>query len=191
MRAMQLENNLIDLIRQYGDWGVFIAMFFESSIVPIPSEVILIGAGAIGIPLYSITVFGALGSTIGAMVGYLIGKHGALPLILKYGRFILIKPHHIESAEAFARKYGVHSVLIGRILPIIPFKVFSIAAGITKIPFLAFVAWTLIGVIPRILLLSIFGSSLIKYTKPTLLVASFGLAIFIIYKMIKKKTQTA
>lgn len=188
---MSLETNLTDLIRQYGDLGVFIAMFFESSIVPIPSEVILIGAGAVGIPLYSITLFGALGSTIGAMVGYLIGKHGALPLILKYGRFIFIQPHHIESAETFARKYGVRSVFIGRILPVIPFKVFSIAAGITKIPFPAFVMWTLIGVIPRILLLSIFGSSLVKYTKPTLLAAGVGLAIFIIYKTVKKKSQTA
>ena len=183
------EHNLTELIAHYGDLGVFIAMFLESSIVPIPSEVILITAGAIGIPLRSIIIFGSLGSTLGGMIGYLIGKHAALPLILRFGKYLFIKPHHIEKAENFAKKYGVYSVLIGRILPIIPFKVFSIAAGITKIPFLPFILWTLIGVVPRILVLSLFGSSLVQYTKPTLIVIGVIFIVFISIKLLKSKTR--
>ena len=179
------EHNLIALIKQHGDLGVFIAMFFESSIVPIPSEVILIGAGAIGIPIISILIFGSIGSTLGGIVGYTIGKYAALPVILKFGRFIFIKPHHIEKAEIFAKKYGVYSVLIGRILPIIPFKVFSIAAGITKIPLLPFVIWTFVGVVPRILILSMFGTSLVQYTKPTILVFILGIIIFLLIRKIR------
>ena len=111
-------------------------------------------------------------------------------LFRSYGRFILLKPHHIEKAEAFAKKYGAHSVLIGRILPVVPFKVFSIAAGITKIPFLAFVIWTLVGVVPRIILLSIFGSSLVKYTKPTMVVAAAAAGIFLMYRFLKRRRET-
>lgn len=185
--VMHLEHDLMELIRNMGDTGVFIAMFLESSIVPIPSEVILIGAGAVGIPIISIVIFGSLGSTLGGIVGYMIGKHAALPVILKFGRYIFIKPHHIERTEAFAKKYGVHSVLIGRILPVIPFKVFSIAAGITRIPLGAFIAWTFIGVVPRILILSLFGSSLKTYTKPTLLAAGVILLFFVLYKIFEKK----
>ena len=171
-----LQNNLGELIKNCGDLGVFIGMFLESSIVPVPSEVIIAGAGAIGIPLVSIMIFGSLGATLGAMVGYALGKYGAMPVILKFGRFILIKPHHIYKAEAFARKYGVLSVLIGRILPVVPFKVFSIAAGMTGIPFYAFVGCTLVGVLPRMFILALFGASIIKYRHSILL----GLAALVL-----------
>jgi membrane protein DedA with SNARE-associated domain len=174
------------IIRDLGDLGVFVGMFLESSIVPIPSEVIIIGAGAIGVPLVSILIFGSIGATLGAMVGYFLGRYAAMPMILKYGKFILIKPHHIYKAEAFARKYGIASVLIGRLLPIIPFKVFSIAAGITKLPPVPFAICTLIGVVPRIFLLSIFGTGLVRYTKPTVLITAAVIAIVIAVKLTHK-----
>jgi len=175
-------NHVVNLINGLGDIGVFVGMFLESSVVPIPSEVVIIGASSVGIPLTSIVLLGSLGSTLGGMVGYLLGRYAAMPVILKYGKFVLIKPHHIERAEKFAKKYGVYSVLIGRVLPIVPFKVFSIAAGITKIPFTPFVICTLIGVVPRIFLLAIFGLSLAKFTKPTLLAVGAIVLIFLAYK---------
>lgn len=177
---------MVTIIKNLGDLGVFIGMFLESSVVPIPSEIIIIGAGAIGVPILSILIFGSLGATLGAMVGYYLGRYAAMPAILKYGRFILIKPHHIYKAEEFAKKYGIASILIGRLLPIIPFKVFSIAAGITKLPPLPFFICTLIGVVPRILLLSIFGTGLVKYTKPTVLVLAGAIIIFIALKLTHK-----
>lgn len=175
-------NNLTELVKGLGDMGVFLAMFLESSIIPIPSEVIIIAAGSFGVPLISIVIFGSLGSTLGAVVGYLLGRYAAVPVILKFGKFILIKPHHIYKAEAFARKYGVWSVLIGRILPVVPFKVFSIAAGITKLPLGSFVICTLIGVLPRIYLLALFGLTIVKYTKPAVLILAAGLLIFLAFK---------
>ena len=180
-----LSGHLTKMMADMGDVGVFIAMFLESSIVPIPSEVILLGAGAVGIPLVSILVFGALGSTLGAMAGYLLGRYAALPVILRFGKFILIKPHHIYKAEAFAKKYGVRGVLIGRILPIVPFKVFSIASGITNIPFVPFVACTLIGVLPRICILAFFGSTIMRYKKEALLIVICIVALFAALKVTK------
>ena len=180
-----MQNNLTGLIAKFGDLGVFIAMFFESCIVPIPSEVIIIGAGALGISLGSVLIFGALGSTLGAMVGYALGRYAAMPVLLKFGRFILIKPHHIYKAEEFARKYGVASVFIGRVLPIIPFKVFSIAAGITRIPFIPFVLCTLIGVLPRIFLLALFGAAIVKYTKVVFILIIFAILIFLAHRILR------
>lgn len=176
-------NHVVSLITELGDLGVFIGMFLESSILPIPSEVIIIGASSIGISIISIVTLGSLGATLGAMVGYSLGRYAAMPVILKYGKFVLIKPQHIEKAENFARRYGSCSVLIGRVLPVVPFKVFSITAGIIRIPFVPFVICTLIGVIPRIFLLSIFGVSLARYTKPTLLVTGAIVLIFLAYKL--------
>ena len=176
-------DHVVNLINQLGDVGVFVGMFLESSVVPIPSEAVVIGASSVGIPVCSIVIWGSIGATLGSMVGYSLGRYAAMPIILKYGKFVLIKPHHIEKAENFMKKYGVYSVLIGRVLPIVPFKVFSIAAGITRIPFVLFVICTLVGVIPRMFLLSIFGVSLAKYTKPTLLVTGVLVLLFLAYKL--------
>lgn len=165
------------------DLGVFVAMFLESSIIPVPSEAIIVGAAAIGIPVKSILIFGSLGSTAGAVVGYALGRYAAMPTILKFGKYILIKPHHIYKAEGFAKKYGAWGVLIGRVLPIIPFKVFSIASGITKVPIIPFIICTAIGVVPRIFVLALFGDSLIKYTKPTVLILLLLIVVFIAFKV--------
>ena len=178
-----LQNEIMGLISRFGDMGVFIAMFLESSVVPIPSEVVIIGAGAIGIPLLSILIFGSVGSTLGGIIGYLLGRYAAMPTILRFGKYIFIKPHHIYKTEAFAKKYGVWSVLIGRVLPVVPFKVFSIAAGMTKIPLAPFIVCTLIGVIPRIVVLSFFGATIVKYTKLSFLILAFVVLIIIAIKL--------
>ena len=181
-----MQPHVTKLVAELGDLGVFIAMFLESSVVPIPSEVVIIGAGALGLSFWSVTIFGSLGATLGAVVGYLLGRYAGAPAIARYGRYVFIKPHHICKAEDFAKRYGVWSVLIGRLLPVIPFKVFSIAAGITKLPFTPFILCTFIGVVPRIIILSLFGTSLVKYTKPTVIVAGLLLLVFISVKITRK-----
>ena len=178
-----LQHNITDLVTRLGDTGIFVAMFLESSIVPIPSEVVIAGAAVAGIPIVSILIFGSLGSTLGAILGYGLGRYAALPVILKFGKFILIKPHHINKAEEFAKKYGSWSVLIGRILPIVPFKVFSIAAGITRIRLLPFILFTIIGVLPRIYILSIFGKTIVKYKMQAAMALCGLLLIFLVAKI--------
>jgi membrane protein DedA with SNARE-associated domain len=183
---LSLGNDLTGLVSKFGDAGLFLAMFLESSVIPIPSEVIIAGAGAIGIPLMSVLIFGSLGSALGAIVGYSLGKYAAMPVILKFGKYVFIKPHHIYKAEAFAKKYGVMSVLIGRLIPVVPFKVFSIASGITAIPFIPFLLCTLVGVVPRILILALFGSAIVRYTKPVILAVVAIALIFVAIKITRR-----
>jgi membrane protein DedA with SNARE-associated domain len=182
-----MPSQLADLIAKHGDWGTFVAMFLESSVIPIPSEVVIAGAGVIGVPLRSIVVFGAIGSTLGAMVGYAIGRFAGLPVIERFGRYILIQPHHIEKAQAFAAKNGVWGVLLGRVLPIIPFKVFSIAAGVTKIPFVPFVICTAVGVVPRLILLGLFGAAVAQFLKPVAIVAVIAVAVWLVILAVQKR----
>ena len=184
-----LQTKILEFINNFGDLGVFIGMFLESSIVPIPSEVIIMGAAAAGISMTSIVIFGSLGATLGGILGYSIGRYGAKPLILRYGKFIFIKPRHVEKVESFAKRYGSFSVFIGRIVPVIPFKVFSIAAGIVRIPLPQFILYTALGVVPRIFILSLFGVSLMKYTGPTLAALGICLLVWIIYKAGSRKKK--
>lgn len=69
-----LQTKILEFINHFGDFGVFLGMLLESSIVPIPSEIIIIGAAAAGISVASIVIFGSLGATFGGIIGYLIGK---------------------------------------------------------------------------------------------------------------------
>jgi membrane protein DedA with SNARE-associated domain len=185
MNEQVLQEKITDLVMRFGDAGVFLGMFLESSIIPIPSEVVIIGAGALGISMASILIFGSLGATCGAMAGYALGRYAAMPVILKLGRFVFIKPHHINKAEAFAKKYGAWSVFIGRLLPVVPFKVFSIAAGIIKVPFIPFVASTLLGVLPRMYVLALFGATIVKYKKPAIIILISVVLIFFALRLTK------
>ncbi len=181
-----LPPQLSALISNYGDFGVFAAMFLESSIIPIPSEVVIVAASAVGLPLAVIVIFGSLGATLGAMVGYAIGRYVGLPVILRFGKYILITPQRLEKADVFAQKYGAWGVLIGRLIPIIPFKVFSIASGITRIPFIPFMACTFIGVVPRMYLLGLFGVLLMKFTKICVIAVVVAAAIYLVFWIVRK-----
>jgi membrane protein DedA with SNARE-associated domain len=181
-----LPPQLESLISNYGDLGVFAAMFLESSVVPIPSEVVIVAASAVGIPLVKIVIFGSLGATLGAMVGYAIGRYVGLPAILRFGKYILITPQRLEKADVFAQKYGAWGVLLGRIIPIIPFKVFSIASGITRIPFVPFVACTFIGVVPRMYLLGLFGVLLMKFTKLCVILTAVAGILYLAFWAFRK-----
>ncbi len=171
MGFLGLENNASGLIAQFGGLGVFLAMFLESSFVSLPSELIIIGAVAIGIPLGVTLIFGGLGSICGAISGYALG------------RFMLVKPQHIQKAEEFTRKYGIAGIFIGRVISLVPFKFFSIAAGLTKAPFLPFLLCTVIGVWPRVFVLAVFGAVIVKQSKVVWVLVIFAGLIFLVFKI--------
>lgn len=149
---------------------MLIGMFLESSIVPIPSEAVIVAAGYLGIPLRTIVWAGAIGSTLGGCVGYAIGRSGVRWLLDRFGRWIGLTSERLKNVDTLARRYGIQSVLIGRLIPVVPFKVFSIGAGAARISFSGFVLMTFVGVIPRLLLLAIAGEWLRRATIPTVVV---------------------
>ncbi len=158
-----LINWIIELMHSLGGWGILIGMFLESSIIPIPSEAILVTAGAIGFSPWEVAFWGTIGSTLGAMVGYYIGKVGGRPVVDKFGPYLLVTPDKVERAEKAFKKYGGMTVLVSRLIPFIPFKVFSITSGLLKFDFKTFIIFTFIGTIPRAFLLAWIGTEIVKY----------------------------
>lgn len=148
----QFIHNFIDsivvFINQIGYLGIFVGMFLESTIIPIPSEVIMIPAGiasAKGVMnIYIATLVGTLGNIAGAVFSYYLALTLGRKIILKIGKYFFIKPETIIKIEEFFKKHGSISVFIGRLLP--GFRHFiSLPAGLAKMDFKLFLFWTSLG----------------------------------------------
>jgi membrane protein DedA with SNARE-associated domain len=181
-----LNEQVLNLIREYGALGVFVGMFLESSVLPIPSEFVLAGAGAMQIPILTIIIFGSIGSTMGSAIGYSIGRYGGRPFIDAYGKYILITPEKLAAAEKWVEKYGPFAVFLSRLIPFIPFKVFSISAGIIRMSFIPFLLYTFLGMIPRTIVLASLGKTILIYKVPGLIaLAVLGVVSYYVYKRLK------
>jgi membrane protein DedA with SNARE-associated domain len=125
-------------------------MAIESSIVPLPSEVIIPPAahlahtGQIPLTLTGIVVAGAIGSWIGATLMYWAARLGGRPLVMRYGSYVLISPQKVEGAERWAQHYGSMGIFISRLLPVVRHLI-GIPAGIVRMDYWAFSIYTLLG----------------------------------------------
>ncbi|MFH1056689.1 MAG: VTT domain-containing protein [Candidatus Micrarchaeota archaeon] len=174
------------LVVSYGGLGIAAGMFLESSFVPIPSELILITAGLFFDPL-TVAFWGTIGSTLGAMLGYGIGYYGGRPIIDKIGPYLLITPERVLKAEKKFKEWGAPAVFIARLIPFIPFKVFSITSGILKFNFPAFVVMTFLGTIPRAFILAWVGFAILEYKTPFWIALGVLIALGAITYFVKKK----
>jgi len=133
-----------------GYWVVGLLMTLESSVLPLPSESIIplaaswSNTGKIHIGLPGIVIAGAIGSWLGATLVYWLARIAGRPLLLRYGRFILITPDKIQKAETWSAYYGSAGVFIARLLPGAR-QLVGIPAGIAKFDYLKFSLFTLTG----------------------------------------------
>ncbi|MEX2245741.1 MAG: DedA family protein [Dehalococcoidia bacterium] len=138
--------------------GVFAMIFLENVFPPIPSELVLPLSGflawrgdfegprAVAVPL---TVLAAtLGSLLGAYVlygvGLLLGEDRVRALIVRYGKYLLLKEDDLDRAKSWFAEYGDEAVLIGRVIPGIR-SIISIPAGIERMPLVQFSLYTAAG----------------------------------------------
>ena len=127
--------------------GLLMAM--ESSIVPLPSEVVIPPAAHLahtrgGMTVAGVVLAGTLGSWIGASVMYWGSRLLGRPLLVRYGRYLLITPEKIEKAEAWSAHYGTMGVFVSRLLPVIRHLI-GIPAGIVRLDFRWYSLVTLAG----------------------------------------------
>jgi membrane protein DedA with SNARE-associated domain len=150
---MNLINNLISIFAHFGYGGIIFLMALESSVVPVPSELVIPPAGILAargqMSLFLVIIAGVVGSLLGAIICYwiswLLGR--AVILILadhKFARILHITPAKVEQAEKFFLKYGNISIFIGRLLPVVRHLI-SIPAGFSKMNFGKFVLYTFLG----------------------------------------------
>jgi membrane protein DedA with SNARE-associated domain len=146
-------NNSINIFSHFGYSGIVFLMALESSIVPVPSELVIPPAGILAsrgeMNLLFVIIAGVAGSLIGAIITYWVSWVFGRAFILiladhKIANFLRITPEKVEKAEKFFLKYGSISVFIGRLLPVVRHLI-SIPAGFSKMNFGKFVFYTFIG----------------------------------------------
>ena len=130
--------------------AVFWLMALESTIFPIPSEVVIPPAAIVaatqgsGMSLLGVVIAGALGSWFGSVIMYVAARLVGRPAILRWGKFVLIPPEKLARAELFMRRYEAGGIFFARLLPVIRHLI-SIPAGIIRMGFLKFSTLTLVG----------------------------------------------
>lgn len=194
-----MSNFVLDLIGNFGYFGMFIGMVLEAVIIAIPSELILATGGILAsrgiFTFWGSFLIGLIGSVFCAIVIYLMGYFGGRPFIKKYGKYFFMKEEDILKSDSWFNKYGMLSALIGRNFPIVR-TLISLPIGITKQPFLKFLIYTTIGSIPWTLAFTYVGYSLgenwiilstyVGYLKNPIRVVLIVLLLIFLYKKIKK-----
>lgn len=141
-------NWLVSTIGTMGYAGVFLLMAMESSVIPIPSEVVIPPAGYLAqqgkMDMSLVILSGTLGSLIGAYANYFAARFLGRPLLLKYGRYVWITEEHFARVETYFRSHGEISTFIGRLLPVARHLI-SLPAGLANMNHLRFTAYTLLG----------------------------------------------
>ena len=142
---------LIDLISNYGYFGMFLGMVLEAIIIIIPSELILATGGILAskniFSLFGAFLIGLIGSVFCAVFIYLMGYFGGRPFIEKYGKYFFMKDKDIAKADEWFNKYGLLAAFVGRNFPIVRTFI-SLPLGMTKVNFFKFVLYTTLGSIP-------------------------------------------
>lgn len=123
-------------------------MTFESMVLPVPSEAVMPFAGflvASGRFSFSgVIAVSTIGSIVGSTISYYVGSKGGRPLILKYGKYLLLNNQHLEMTEKFFTKHGDITIFISRLLPVVRHLI-SIPAGMGKMNIYRFLIYTIIG----------------------------------------------
>lgn len=129
-----------------------IALFMtaESSVLPLPSEVVIPPAahlahtGQIPLSVAGIIIAGTIGSWLGATIMYWAARVAGRPLFMRYGRLVLVTPEKIEGAENWSKHYGSMGIFISRILPVVRHLI-GIPAGIVRMDYRLFSLFTVLG----------------------------------------------
>lgn len=158
-----MESFILNLFTNLSYAGIIVAMAIESCCIPLPSELIMPLAGFLAFQskfnLWGAGVAGAVGCVVGSIVAYWIGAVGGRPLLLRYGRYVLISHHDADRADAFFARYGDATIFFTRLMPIVRTFI-SLPAGIARMNFGKFVAYTFLGSLPWCLALGYAGYKL-------------------------------
>jgi len=143
-----------------GYGGIVLLMAIESCCIPLPSEVIMPYAGylcTVGrFNLWLVALAGAVGCVVGSIPAYYLGLYGGRPLILKYGKYILMSRHDLEMADRWFERRGDITVFIARLLPVIRTFI-AFPAGVNRMNMQKFIIYTFLGSYPWCFMLAYVG----------------------------------
>lgn len=193
---------LADIVSQLGYTEIVFLMALESSLFPVPSELVMIPAGyraAQGeLNPFLATLAGGGGSMIGASANYVLGKYLGRAFLLRYGKYFLISQKTFDDAEAMFLRNANRATFIGRFIPGVRHLI-SIPPGMFGMAILPFVVLTSLGATiwcgVLVALGYYFGEPVIKavaaYTHEAGVIALAGLLVFVIWFVIKHRSREA
>lgn len=168
-------NSLIEAwfhwVHDWGYTGVIILMAMESSIFPVPSELvvppaaILAAQGGGNMSFWGVVIAGTVGSYLGSAITYWVSLLVGRPLVMKYGKYFLMPPEKVERAERFMHRYESGGIFFARLLPVLRHLI-SIPAGIIRMNFWKFSALTTVGAAIWCYVLAILGERVGKKLTP-------------------------
>ena len=140
---------IVGVIAGLGYGGIALLMAIESACIPLPSEVTMPFAGYLVATgrfsnLYMVALAGAVGCLIGSYAAYYVGASGGRWFLERYGRYVLIAPHELETADRFFARWGGATVFWGRLLPVVRTFI-AFPAGVARMRLLPFTIYSLLG----------------------------------------------
>ncbi len=146
--------------------AVFVLMLLESACVPIPSEVTMLVGGALAstgfagegqeLSLILVILAGTGGNLVGSWLAYAGGAVGGRPLLERFGRYLLVRPHEVDRAHDWFERHGEAAVFFGRLLPVIRTFI-SLPAGIARMNLWKFTVYTVLGCLPFVSVIAWLG----------------------------------
>ncbi|MBL8858504.1 MAG: DedA family protein [Planctomycetes bacterium] len=135
-------------VRDWGYGGVVLLMAAESSILPVPSEIVIPPAAYWAsqghMSMFGVVLAGTVGSLIGALVMYFVSRRFGRPFLLKHGKWFFVSPEKLERAERFLARYETGGVFFARLLPVVRHLI-GIPAGIVRMRIVPYTIATTIG----------------------------------------------
>ena len=203
-----MEEFVISIMNQFGYFGIFFLIFIENIFPPIPSEVVLLFGGFMTtyskLNLFGMVIFSTLGSTVGAIVLYYIGKilnKERLKKIVsgKIGKVLRLKASDIEKADKWFDTKGNKTVFFCRFIPVVR-SLISIPAGMSEMIMSKFLLYTITGSLIWNTVLLFVGSKvgenwkkieqmMSQYSHIILIILIIAFIGFVIYHFSKKKKK--
>ncbi|MBI1798471.1 MAG: DedA family protein [Candidatus Eisenbacteria bacterium] len=149
---------------EWGYVGIFLLMAIESTVFPLPSEVVIPPAAYWAtqgrFSLWAVIAAATLGSWAGAALSYAVARGVGRPMILRWGRYALVPEAKWLLAERWILRYSAAGILFARMLPVVRHLV-SLPAGAARMPFRTFSLMTLAGSLVWCSVLAWFGAKLL------------------------------
>lgn len=160
---MEFFQDLItNTVAQYGYLAIFVLVALGSACIPIPSEIVLLFGGALAsetfanefltdpskqVNLVLVILVALAAGMVGSWLGFWMGYAGGRPLIDRWGRYLLFRPHEVDRAHEWFGRHGEALVFFGRLVPLLRAFV-SLPAGIAKMDLRKFSLFTFLGILP-------------------------------------------
>lgn len=174
------------LVDQWGYAGIFVMMAIESTVFPLPSEVVIPPAAYYAeqgrFHFWGVVMAATLGSWAGSTVSYWFARVVGRPLILRYGRYVFVPEQKWLMAELWIQRYSSAGIFFSRLLPVVRHLV-SLPAGAARMPFGRFSLMTLVGSFIWCTVLAVFGARVLGQ-EPRLLQDPAALAHVIQQKLL-------